>query len=84
MRKLLNGVYSDMTEEDVATLEKAQEKPTKEALIQELATYDYIGVKIATGVATRKEYAEQIAYCEELRRDIRKLETEEYIEMEEK
>lgn len=76
MRKLLNGVYSDMTEEDVATLEKAQEKPTKEALIQELATFDYIGVKIATGVATREEYAEQIAHCEKIREQIRELEGE--------
>lgn len=43
-------------------------------LKKELASYDYIGVKIATGVATKKDYAEQIAYCEELRQQIRKLE----------
>lgn len=45
-----------------------------EKLKQELATYDYIGVKIATGAATREEYAEQITYCEQLRREIRELE----------
>lgn len=43
-------------------------------LKQELATYDYIGVKIATGVATKEEYSEQIAYCETLREKIRELE----------
>lgn len=43
-------------------------------LKKELAEYDYIGVKIATGVATVDEYANQIAYCEDLRRQIRELE----------
>lgn len=39
----------------------------------ELASYDYIGVKIAMGVATAEEYAEQIAYTETLRARIREL-----------
>lgn len=43
-------------------------------LKEELATYDYIGVKIAMGVATTKEYAEKIKYTEELRQKIRDLE----------
>lgn len=43
---------------------------------QELQSYDYIGVKIAMGVATREEYAEQIAYTEQLRREINELESE--------
>ena len=45
-----------------------------EDLKQELATYDYIGIKIAEGVATREEYAKQIAYTENLRQRIRDLE----------
>lgn len=45
-----------------------------DAIKNELASYDYIGVKIATGVATKEEYAEQIAYCEELREQIRQME----------
>lgn len=45
-------------------------------LKQELATYDYIGVKIAMGVATKEEYAEKIAYTEQLREQIRVLENE--------
>lgn len=41
----------------------------------ELTQYDYIGVKIAMGVATKEEYAEQIAYTETIREQIRQLET---------
>ena len=44
------------------------------SLKEELLKYDYIGVKIAMGVATKKEYAEQIAYTETLREQIRELE----------
>lgn len=53
-------------------------KPDPQAEIQmlkqELTNYDYIGVKIAMGVATTEEYQEQIAYTEELRAKIRALE----------
>lgn len=45
-----------------------------ENLKREIAQYDYIGIKIACGVATREEYAEQIAYTETLREKIRALE----------
>ena len=45
-----------------------------ERLKQELATYDYIGVKISMGVSTREEYADKIAYTETLREKIRELE----------
>ena len=44
-------------------------------LKEELLKYDYIGVKIAMGVATKEEYAEQIAYTETIREQIRQLET---------
>ena len=44
------------------------------SLKEELLKYDYIGVKIAMGVATKKEYAEQIAYTETIREQIRELE----------
>lgn len=43
---------------------------------RELATYDYIGIKISMGVATKDEYAEKIAYTEILREKIRELESE--------
>lgn len=45
-------------------------------LKEELATYDYIGVKIAMGVATKEDYAEEIAYTETLRAKIRELENQ--------
>ena len=44
------------------------------ALKKKLEEYDYIGAKIAMGVATREEYAEQIAYTETIREQIRELE----------
>ena len=44
-------------------------------LKRELTQYDYIGTKIAMGVATKEEYAEQIAYTETIREQIRQLET---------
>ena len=44
------------------------------SLKNELLKYDYIGVKIAMGMATREEYAEQIAYTETIREQIRELE----------
>lgn len=47
-----------------------------EELKRELAQYDYIGVKIAMGMATVEEYAEKIEYTETLREQIRKLESE--------
>ena len=46
-----------------------------EKLKRELATYDYIGVKISMGVSTREEYADKIAYTETLREKIRELES---------
>ena len=55
-------------------------EPTPEeqisALKRELEKYDYIGVKIAMGVATKEEYADEIAYTEEIREQIRQLESE--------
>ena len=42
----------------------------------ELEKYDYIGVKIAMDVATKEEYADEIAYTETIREQIRQLESE--------
>lgn len=57
------------------TWEEQQEILRKlEGLYAEIKSYDYIGTKIATGVATIEEYAEKIAYMEELRKQIRELE----------
>lgn len=57
------------------TWEEQQEILRKlESLYLEIKSYDYIGIKIATGVATIEDYAEQIAHMEELRTQIRELE----------
>lgn len=66
-----------MTDEETASYEasiKITDAEKISSLKEKLATYDYIGVKIAMGVATREEYAEQIAYTESLRQQIRELE----------
>lgn len=75
--KLVNGkmalVYSDVQEEVVDIPVEEQIRLLKE----EISQYDYIGVKIAMGVATKEEYAKEIAYTETLREKIRKLEEKE-------
>ena len=61
-------------------VEPEPHEPTPEeqinALKKELEKYDYIGVKIAMGVATKEEYAKEIAYTETIREQIRQLESE--------
>lgn len=69
-RALINGEYLDVEDEIFTPDPQAEIQAPK----QELATYDYIGVKIAMGVATTEEYQKQIAYTEELRAKIRELE----------
>lgn len=66
----INGKYIEVEDEII----KPDPQAEIQALKQELATYDYIGVKIAMGVATIDDYKEQIAYTEELRAKIRELE----------
>ena len=67
----------EMTAEEVAELQAAISPEMQIAqLKEELARYDYIGTKLAMGVATREEYAEEIAHTEVLRQQIRVLEGE--------
>ena len=76
---LVDGVAQtvEMTEAEIAELQVAVSPEVQiEQLKVELARYDYIGVKLAMGVATREEYAEEIAHTEELRQQIRVLESE--------
>lgn len=77
--EMINGtlVYRDMTPEEEAEYREATNKTPDEQIAdlkEELTDYDYIGTKIAMGVATVEEYAEQIAYTETLRQRIRELE----------
>lgn len=46
-------------------------------LKDELRKLDYIGIKIATGVASREDYADEIARAEMIRTRIRALEDKE-------
>lgn len=76
---LVDGVAQtvEMTEAEIAELQVAVSPEVQiEQLKVELARYDYIGVKLAMGVATREEYAEEIAHTETLRQQIRTLESE--------
>lgn len=66
----INGKYVKVEDEIFKPVPQAEIQMLK----QELANYDYIGVKIAMGVATTEEYQEQIAHTEELRAKIRELE----------
>ncbi len=63
-----------MDETELKMLEKLGIQVQIDEQKAKLAEYDYIGVKIAMGVATREEYAEQIAYTETLRAEINELE----------
>lgn len=76
---LVDGVAQtvEMTEAEIAELQVAVSPEVQiERLKAELARYDYIGVKLAMGVATREEYAAEIAHTEVLRQQIRVLESE--------
>lgn len=71
----------EITEKEYNKLEDVRKKRNAivsqiEELKAELCTYDYIGTKIAMGVATKEDYAKEIAYTETLRQQIRKLESE--------
>lgn len=66
----INGKYVKVEDE----IYKPDPQAEIQMLKQELANYDYIGVKIAMGVATTDDYKEQIDYTEELRAKIRELE----------
>jgi hypothetical protein len=63
-----------MASKNTLTWEEQEEiRRQVDSLYMEIKSYDYIGVKIATGVSTIEEYAEEIAYVETLREKIREL-----------
>lgn len=73
MRIYDNGIYRDMTEEEVSMLTYSKEEHIAE-LKQKLADTDYIACKIAEGVATKEEYAEVIEQRRAWRKEINTLE----------
>lgn len=73
MKAYVSGRYVDVDDMEAMELPKSEQMVSLKA---ELAAYDYIGTKIAMGVATKEEYADEIAYTESLREKIRILEGE--------
>lgn len=64
-----------LTEEQIAKMKELTNKNKRIAeLKQLLAGYDYIGIKIATGRATKEEYAKEIAQMTEWANEINELE----------
>ena len=64
-------------EEKYNTLVDTKAKEQEIARLKaELTQYDYIGTKLAMGVATKEDYADEIAHTEEIRKQIRILEGE--------
>lgn len=68
------SVYEEPIQPTEEELKRNKIESEINAIKQELSTYDYIGTKIAMGVATKEEYVEKIAYTETLREKIRELE----------
>lgn len=76
MKAYENGIYRDLTEKEKQTVETPLFQRISE-LKNKLAETDYIACKIAEGVATKEEYAEQIEQRQKWRDEINKLESEE-------
>ena len=72
-----SGTTLILDEEKYNTLVDTKTKENEIARLKaELTKYDYIGTKIAMGVATKEDYADKIAHTEEIRKQIRILEGE--------
>lgn len=73
-----DGLIREATEQELRDMQNnpLPDNEEAEALKEELRRYDYIGVKIAMGVATKEDYAVEIAHTETLRRRINELEGE--------
>lgn len=73
-----DGVVREATEEEIKAMEKMIPAPSEQEEVQklkeELATYYYISLEIAMGIATKEEYADKIAYAKQLKERIRELE----------
>ena len=73
MRVCENGIYRDMTEEEIANLPTVTPEERIAELKEKLAETDYIACKIAEGVATKEEYAEVIEQRQIWREEINEL-----------
>ena len=82
MKKFENGKYVDLTESEINTIAHLEEEFRKSdehkqiqiaELKQKLADSDYIACKIAEGVATVEEYAEELKQRQAWREEINRL-----------
>lgn len=71
-----NGIVREMTAEEIANIHQVDNLTQISELKQKLAETDYIACKIAEGVATKEEYAEQIKQRQLWREEINRLEKE--------
>ena len=82
-----NPDYIEITEQEFNELSKPKEPTAEQKALQEKRTrlaelyklldkLDYIGTKIATGRATREEYATEIALMDEYAAEVNQLEEE--------
>ena len=77
MKVLDNGIYRDMTEQEIAEYEKSIEQTTEQKIAelkQKLADTDYKAIKYAEGLISAEEYAETKAQRQEWRNEINILE----------
>lgn len=74
MRVCENGIYRDMTAEEMAEMPTATPEERIAELKEKLAETDYIACKIVEGVATKEEYAEAIEQRQIWREEINELE----------
>ena len=77
MKVLENGVYRDMTEEEIAELEKEVSPEMQiEELKQKLSNTDYKAIKFAEGLINEEDYAPTKKQRQEWRNEINLLELE--------
>lgn len=72
----VNGIVREMTAEEIENIPLFDTLAQITELKQKLAETDYIACKIAEGVATKEEYAEQIKQRQLWREEINRLEKE--------
>lgn len=73
----LNGTVEEVADVQPTAQEIREQKLAEiEEIKKELAKYDYIGIKIATGCASMEQYAPEINHCQELRKRINEIEKE--------
>ncbi len=71
-----NGIVREMTKEEIANIPTVDKFTQIIELKRKLAETDYVACKIAEGVATKEEYAEQIKQRQLWREEINRLESD--------